>query len=290
MFKDNLWMPRKEKTVICSRTDAMEDIRKFLLDYNVTDLFGYNVGFDKRHLPELAHVRWYDIMKIAAYKQYNAKITDEDDCSKTGRLKRNYSEESMYRRLADEPDYHETHNALIDACDELFIMRMLEQPVDVYYDKCRISTSDSEAKSVNRRQSGSTSFPKPKPKSRMTPPNVSQAFPRQKPNEKIDLEKTKSNDERLGSVETLKESISQTVTEESKPDKSFDVENPTLVQEKLFTEKTETHNKVDTIQNSDNHHLPKQLPNNPPSEEEEWMHIIIIAIVIMTILICLVSC
>jgi hypothetical protein len=30
--------------------------------------------FDKRHLPELGGYAWYDIMKLAAYRQYNPKI------------------------------------------------------------------------------------------------------------------------------------------------------------------------------------------------------------------------
>ena len=34
-------------------------------------IFAYNACFDRRQLPELGSFSWYDIMKIAAYRQHN---------------------------------------------------------------------------------------------------------------------------------------------------------------------------------------------------------------------------
>ena len=38
------------------------------------DTFAYNACFDRNHLPELRDFDWYNIMHLAAYHQYNAKI------------------------------------------------------------------------------------------------------------------------------------------------------------------------------------------------------------------------
>jgi hypothetical protein len=40
-------------------------------------------------------IRW-DIMRIAAYRQYNDKIPPSVECCKTGKMKRNYGVEPMY--------------------------------------------------------------------------------------------------------------------------------------------------------------------------------------------------
>lgn len=113
------------------RYDAIDDL-KFLLDSNgVDDLFAYNAHFDKRHLPELSDYCWHDIMKVAAYKQHNPCIPDHLPCCKTGRLKRGYGVEAMLQILGEE-DYCESHNAIIDARDELKIMELLGYEIDFY--------------------------------------------------------------------------------------------------------------------------------------------------------------
>ncbi len=83
-------------------------------------------------MEELAGFNWYDIIKIAAYKQFNSKIPESAECCKTGRLKRNYGVESIMRLLSDDYSYFETHNALFDAIDELKIMQLLGLPFDTY--------------------------------------------------------------------------------------------------------------------------------------------------------------
>ena len=113
------------------RAEVIDDV-KILLDSNgVDDLFAYNASFDKNHLPELSDFCWHDIMKVAAYKQHNPCIPDYLPCCKTGKLKRGYGVEPMLQMLGVE-DYCETHNAIVDARDELRIMVELGYDIDFY--------------------------------------------------------------------------------------------------------------------------------------------------------------
>ena len=116
----------------CTRKKALTDLMQFLSGHGVDAIFAYNAAFDYRHLPELAHLSWYDIMKLAAYRQYNQKIPKNADCYSTGRLRTGYGVENVYRMLSGEYTYHESHNALTDAIDELEIMRMLGHKLDRY--------------------------------------------------------------------------------------------------------------------------------------------------------------
>jgi hypothetical protein len=114
----------------CSREKAMNELIRFLTAHEVAIIFAYNAAFDYRHLPELRHLDWYDIMKLAAYKQHNPKIPSCAACYSTGRLKRGYGVESVYRMLSEDFAYRELHNALTDAMDELEIMRLLNLKLD----------------------------------------------------------------------------------------------------------------------------------------------------------------
>lgn len=122
MFSNVLYL--KQPDLECSRESAMLDLKICLTQYGVEDIFAYNSLFDYRHLPELSSFRWFDIIKVAAYRQYNKKIPASFECFKTGKLKRGYGVEEIYRMLS-EGSYYEKHNALTDAVDELAIMRML---------------------------------------------------------------------------------------------------------------------------------------------------------------------
>ena len=116
----------------CSRKQAMDELRRWFSENGVTSVFAYNACFDRGHLPELSGLDWYDILRLAAYRQYNDKIPACADCYATGRLKRSYGVEPMLRLLTGRGDYRETHNALCDALDELEIMRLLGHPVGDY--------------------------------------------------------------------------------------------------------------------------------------------------------------
>lgn len=111
---------------------TLGDIKQLLAAYGVKHLFAYNANFDKRQLPELGAYRWYDIIEKAAYKQFNKKIPNSSEFWGTGRLKRGYGVESIYRILSENDGYIETHNALIDALDELKIMEFLKYSLKNY--------------------------------------------------------------------------------------------------------------------------------------------------------------
>ncbi|MDE5602234.1 MAG: hypothetical protein K2J16_07035 [Clostridia bacterium] len=115
----------------CSREQAIADILDCLQRNDVTKIFAYNAAFDYKHLPELNTFAWYDIMRIAAYRQYNKKIRAEDCCG-TGRLKKNYGVDPMKKLLTGCIE-DELHNALCDALDELnCIMKPLGYSIDDY--------------------------------------------------------------------------------------------------------------------------------------------------------------
>lgn len=111
---------------------AAQEISGWLKDNGVNSLFAYNASFDARHFPWLSGVKWVDIMKKAAYKQHNPYISPNAETCKTGRLKRNYSVEAIYRLVTGKQDYYEEHNALLDAIDELEIMKRFGTSVKDY--------------------------------------------------------------------------------------------------------------------------------------------------------------
>lgn len=111
--------------ILCSRAECIADLKKWFSDHGIESIFAYNATFDRNHLPELRYLRWHDIMRFAAYRQYNPKIPAYADCFSTGRMKRGYGVEPMLQLLSGNVTYCETHNALHDALDELEIMRLL---------------------------------------------------------------------------------------------------------------------------------------------------------------------
>ncbi len=125
MYEDTLFADSKLQPIICSRKEMLDDLQSLFCGHQVRSLFAYNACFDRNHLPELRSYDWYDIMRLAAYKQYNHRIPECADCCATGRLKRGYGVEPMLRLLSGRTSYHETHNALYDAMDELEIIKLL---------------------------------------------------------------------------------------------------------------------------------------------------------------------
>ena len=131
MYSSKLEM-RSCNPIRCTRKEALKEIKYILKCHNIERMFAYNASFDLRHLPELNFLSWYDIMKVAAYKQYNNKIPETAETYKTGRLKSNYGVEAIICLLKDDDKYTESHNALLDARDELEIMRLLGHGIEVY--------------------------------------------------------------------------------------------------------------------------------------------------------------
>ena len=132
MYTNALYAGGIKPDMECSRGDAMLDMICFLEDNSVSDIYAYNAAFDCKHLPELQEYNWYDIMRLAAYKQFNSKIPPYAELYSTGKLKRGYGVENIYRMLSGNAEYRELHNALQDAADELEIMRMLNFKTERY--------------------------------------------------------------------------------------------------------------------------------------------------------------
>ncbi|MBO5868187.1 MAG: hypothetical protein J6Q54_04695 [Oscillospiraceae bacterium] len=132
MYESTLFADPKLQPSILNRADALTELTGWFQAYGVTEIFAYNASFDRNHLPELRGYAWYDIMRLAAYRQFNPKIPANADFCSTGRLKRNYGVEPMYRLLCGTSCYNETHNALHDAVDELKIMKALGHPLSAY--------------------------------------------------------------------------------------------------------------------------------------------------------------
>ena len=125
MYEATLFSDPRLQPTMCSREEALAELKSWFASYDVTSIFAYNACFDRNHLPELRQLRWHDIMRLAAYRQFNHKIPEDADCCATGRLKKGYGVEPMLRLLSGNRTYHETHNALYDAMDELEIMHLL---------------------------------------------------------------------------------------------------------------------------------------------------------------------
>jgi hypothetical protein len=132
MYSYALYLPDIIPDAVCTREEAVIAIGNYLSESDITKIFAYMASFDYSHMPELNKYEWYDIIRIAAYKQHNHKIPKSADCYKTGRLRTGYGVEKIYRMLSNNPIYSETHNALLDAADELKIMKMLGHDITKY--------------------------------------------------------------------------------------------------------------------------------------------------------------
>ena len=124
MYSHALYMVRDIPVQTCEREEAIAEIKKLLVEKQVRHLYAYNASFDQRHLPELAEYDWRDIMYIAKRPKYNPYIPKDAVLTKTGGLKSGYRAEDVMRMIAGKP-YFETHNAILDALDELKIMQKL---------------------------------------------------------------------------------------------------------------------------------------------------------------------
>lgn len=132
MYESTLFIETPVKPILCTRAEAIRDLRGWFRQHGVTSVFAYNACFDRNHLPELRDFNWYDIMRLAAYRQHNPRIPANADCCSTGRLKRGYGVEPMLRLLSDNHTYRESHNAFYDSLDELEIIRLLKHPLKDY--------------------------------------------------------------------------------------------------------------------------------------------------------------
>lgn len=132
MYENTLFLETPVAPILCTRQEAIRDLKAWFSAQGITDIFAYNACFDRNHLPELSYLSWHDIMRLAAYRQHNSKIPACSDCFSTGRMKRGYGVEPMLRMLSGKTGYQESHNAYYDTFDELEVMRLLGHPIDHY--------------------------------------------------------------------------------------------------------------------------------------------------------------
>lgn len=132
MYESTLFIETPVPPILCTRAEAISDLRRWFESHGIRSIFAYNACFDRNHLPELRMLCWHDIMRLAAYRQHNPRIPANAECFSTGRMKRGYGVEAMLRLLSDNHTYNESHNAFFDALDELEIMRLLGWKVSQY--------------------------------------------------------------------------------------------------------------------------------------------------------------
>lgn len=130
LYSDVLFIDGQKPEVI-KKNKAIETIKEYLNSHGVMSIFAYNASFDARCLPELYEYKWHDIVRVAAYKQYNPAIPKDAMCCATGRLKSGYRVENILNMFGED-DYIEMHNALTDATDELRIMEYLNLSIRKY--------------------------------------------------------------------------------------------------------------------------------------------------------------
>ncbi len=129
---EGVLFPEMLPCTVTTRKEGMQALVDWVKGSGVSSIFAYNANFDKNHLPEFRDFQWFDIMRLAAYRQYNPTIPKDAECCGTGRLKRGYGVEPTLQRLSGNLGYQETHNALYDAVDELKIVRLLGHPLEAY--------------------------------------------------------------------------------------------------------------------------------------------------------------
>lgn len=128
----NVLKIKGQKSISLFREDMVADLSGFLEELDADRIFAYNAKFDYNMMPELSDYLWYDIMRLAAYRQYNPKIPNNAPCYGTGRMKNGYGVEEIFRMLSGNGRYFEKHNALCDAEDELSIMKLLGHILEMY--------------------------------------------------------------------------------------------------------------------------------------------------------------
>ena len=140
MFSDALL---ECEAYITSRSEAIRQINQMFAYYGISSIFVYNTSSVKESLEELSWCTWYDIVKVAAYKQHNPLIPQSTPTFKTGRMKKGYGLADMMRLLTGNETYHDTHNAIMEARDAANIMQMLHHEIAYY--QCAKLTEKGEA-------------------------------------------------------------------------------------------------------------------------------------------------
>lgn len=154
MYARNILAPlplefREETIFLETRKEMIVYLIKFLKYYEVKNWFSYT-KFDFRHLPELhKSFKHNDISIFAKNKQFNKYIPLNAETSKNGELKRGWKAEDIYRMLTKDENYFETHNALLDAIDELRIMELLNLDIETFLNSNKNKEKTTSPKKIN---------------------------------------------------------------------------------------------------------------------------------------------
>ncbi|QLG43622.1 hypothetical protein [Mesomycoplasma hyopneumoniae] len=154
MYARNILAPlplefREQTIFLETRKEMIVYLIKFLKYYEVKNWFSYT-KFDFRHLPELhKSFKHNDISIFAKNKQFNKYIPLNAETSKNGDLKRGWKAEDIYRMLTKDENYFETHNALLDAIDELRIMELLNLDIETFLNSNKNKEKTTSPKKIN---------------------------------------------------------------------------------------------------------------------------------------------
>ncbi|MGN1062187.1 MAG: CFI-box-CTERM domain-containing protein, partial [Candidatus Scatosoma sp.] len=149
IYQSALHIVTEEK--VCDRSTAVEEIKSLFQQYHIQCIFAYNAASDCILLPEFSGLKWYDVMKVAAYRQFNKTLPQDALYCTMGRLKSNYGLEALLR--LQNGAYQEKHNAMTDALDTLTLMRQTGVLLETYFKvsaiQPRLSVSDCYKKSAD---------------------------------------------------------------------------------------------------------------------------------------------
>ncbi|WP_341490881.1 AAA family ATPase [Mesomycoplasma ovipneumoniae] len=154
MYARNIWVPlplefREEINVVKTRQEMIAQLIHFLKSYEVKNWFSYT-KFDFRHLPELhKSFEHNDISIFAKSKQFNKHIPLNAVTTKKGDLKSGWNAQNIYRMLTKDQSYIETHNALLDAMDELRIMELLDLDIETFLNPDNNKEKTTSPKKIN---------------------------------------------------------------------------------------------------------------------------------------------
>ncbi|AAZ44654.2 hypothetical protein [Mesomycoplasma hyopneumoniae] len=154
MYARNILAPlplefKQDANVVQTREEMIVQLIYFLKSNEVKNWFSYT-KFDFRHLPELhKSFKHNDISIFAKNKQFNKYIQLNAETSKNGNLKRGWKAEDIYRMLTKDENYLETHNALLDAIDELRIMELLNLDIETFLNPNKNKEKTTSPKKIN---------------------------------------------------------------------------------------------------------------------------------------------
>ncbi|MDW2891377.1 AAA family ATPase [Mesomycoplasma ovipneumoniae] len=156
-YASNVWFPlpfefKEETIVVQTREKMIVHLINFLKYYEVKNWFSYT-KYDFWHLPELHESFEYnDISIVAKNKQFNKYIPLNAETTKNGDLKRGWKVENIYRMVTKNENYLETHNALLDAIDELRIMELLNLDIETFLNSNKNKPKTTSSKKLIRQK------------------------------------------------------------------------------------------------------------------------------------------